>query len=766
MNLLCSSFLGIIRMVKCLFYFCTFLSLLIAVPAHAQTTREVRINLTDQAGSVIVAATVKVRVIGAGMISCKPDDDAFVCDFPENRDVVFNVDASGFRPLRVEYKATEITCCEYVYVLPPSLIEENVVTILRTETRLADTAESIATIDRTQIANTAASTLDDALRQVPGFSIFRRSSSKNANPTTQGVSLRGVGASGASRTNVMFDGVPINDPFGGWVQWNRVSPIAVGSVEMLRGGASSLYGNSSLSGAIELSPRPVQTDDHVLSGEVFGGSQRTVSGSVFAGVDRNGWFGDVSGGHFQTRGFIPIEEAARGAVDSFAGVRSVNFSARVGRRFGDAASIFFRPTYFGESRTNGTPAQINRTHSRQFILGGEIGKKVKLDWRVLGGTQGYDQTFSAISADRLSEALTRLQYSPSQNFGYSATASWTFRSNTLLGGVEGRDVRGASDEIVYSSSAATSMVGSGGRERAFGIFVKDVLSIASRVVLSGSVRYDRWRNYRGFSVTRSLSSSAVTATSFVDRDEDAISPQGSVLVKITDEFSVHATASKSFRAPTLNELYRAFRVGNVLTLANADLLAERATNFEGGASYRRKSFGFRGTAFVTDIDHAVANVTLTTTPSLITRQRQNAGSTRSAGFEFDGDIRFGRVDINAGYLYADSLVKEFPVNPTLIDKLVPQVPQHQATFQVRYALEKWSFAVQSRASSEQFDDDLNTFQLEPFFQADVFASRRIGEKASVFAAIENVFNSRYSVGRTPLRTLSSPFSVRAGVRWN
>ena len=65
-------------------------------------------------------------------------------------------------------------------------------------------------------------TLDDFLRRVPGFTLFRRTSSLVAHPTAQGVSLRGVGPSGASRSLVLADGIPLNDPFGGWVYWSRV----------------------------------------------------------------------------------------------------------------------------------------------------------------------------------------------------------------------------------------------------------------------------------------------------------------------------------------------------------------------------------------------------------------------------------------------------------------------------------------------------------------------------------------------------------------
>ena len=101
------------------------------------------------------------------------------------------------------------------------------VTATRTETRIGDTPASVVVLSREALQTTAAATTDDALRQVPGFTLFRRSGSRTANPTTQGVSLRGIGASGASRALVIDDGIPLNDPFGGWIYWGRVPRSAI-----------------------------------------------------------------------------------------------------------------------------------------------------------------------------------------------------------------------------------------------------------------------------------------------------------------------------------------------------------------------------------------------------------------------------------------------------------------------------------------------------------------------------------------------------------
>lgn len=736
-----------------------------SVFAVAAQDRTLAVAVVDGNGASVPAANVRIIRADGSFVSCVRSDSEYICKGTVDTQSRLEIAADGFESYSRPITQTDLSEGRITAALQVGPVTSDPITITRTVAELGETPESIAVLGRETVMSSAAPTLDDVLRQVPGFSIFRRSSSRNANPTTQGVSLRGVGASGASRSVVMFDGVPLNDPFGGWVQWNRASPVAVESVEVLRGGASSLYGNSSLSGAIELRPRRV-VEKFTAAGELFGGSQHTFGSSGFAGGKVQGWLLNIDAGHLQTRGIIPVDQDVRGSVDTFAGVRSTNLSGRLEREFGENAVIFVRPSYFDEYRTNGTPLQTNQTLSRQLIVGGRIEKEVNLEWRAFAGTQLYDQVFTAISSDRSSESLTRLQRSPSQNVGFSANITAVVGEHSLAGGIEGREVRGASDETGFSNGVATSLFGSGGRERSFGIYAKDVVAIGERFILSGGLRFDRWKNVRGASVTRSLASGMTNTIVFPDRDEKAFSPHAAVRFQLNTRVAFHAAFSRSFRAPTLNELYRGFRIGSVVTNANADLLAERANNFEGGGSFRFSKFAVRVTAYRTDIARAIANVTLTTTPTLITRQRRNAGRTSTSGFELDTEISVADLKLNAGYLFADSRVAEFPSNIALEDRFIPQVPRHQATFQARYFFRDWIFSAQARASGEQFDDDLNQFQLEPYFQLDLFASKRLAEKLSMFAAVENLFNSRYTVGRTPVRTVSAGIGARVGIRWN
>ncbi|MEJ7713125.1 MAG: TonB-dependent receptor [Pyrinomonadaceae bacterium] len=170
--------------------------------------------------------------------------------------------------------------------------------------------------------------------------------------------------------------------------------------------------------------------------------------------------------------------------------------------------------------------------------------------------------------------------------------------------------------------------------------------------------------------------------------------------------------------------------------------------------------------FWSEITRPVANVTLRVTPALITRQRQNLGRTRSRGIELEANAPINtRWSLSGGYALTDARVREFPANATLEGLWLPQIPRHQLTFQTRYDNPSFaSLSLQGRALGAQFDDDQNRFQLESFFVLDGLASRRLAKGVELFAAAENIFNRRYSIGRTPIRTIGPPALFRLGLR--
>src|SRR5687767_6492430 len=202
----------------------------------------------DSGGAVVAGATVIVQAAsGATVQTVSGPDGRFSLAPPSLGGTVLMVRASGFAEWRRDVGAGAVQSVDVVLV-PAGLLETITVTPARSEVRLGDVPASMSVLSRDDIRQSPAVLADDVLRRLPSFSLFRRTSSIAAHPTTQGVSLRGIGPSGVSRTLVLLDGVPFNDPFGGWVYWSRIPLEQAERIEVVDGTGSSLYGNYALGG--------------------------------------------------------------------------------------------------------------------------------------------------------------------------------------------------------------------------------------------------------------------------------------------------------------------------------------------------------------------------------------------------------------------------------------------------------------------------------------------------------------------------------------
>ena len=745
-----------------LYVFLLSCSLLAQQEAHDKLTGTVH----DQSGAAIAGATV--RASGEGFVRETRTSNSGEFTFldlpmgPANLEVT----ARGFAP----YKHTisnESRAEIEVDLEPASVVEEVVVTPSGRETPLSETAESVTVIGRTELNQTAAIAFDDALRQVPGFTLFRRSNSLAANPTSQGVSLRGVGASGASRALVLDDGIPLNDAFGGWVYWNRVPRLAVDRVEVLRGGASNLYGNDAFGGVINItSQRPPRS---LVAAETSYGSQFTPDGSLFADYAGNGWHTSIGGEGLRTDGYVSVERSSRGLVDTPVASRYWTGDWKISKTFTPHAEVFASVEGYKDSRKNGTPLQKNRTALDDFSLGTRLsGSFGELQLHGFGGGESYHQSFSSIAPDRNSETLARLQTVPSQHLG--ARLQWSRdvgELQSVVAGAEVQQLRGLSDEIIFVNGNPTTHSFSGGRQLINGYFGQDTFHFPHAWILSASGRIDQWDNYdastRSFPIA--FGPARTTFTPLADRHEVAFSPRLSLLKVLSQHVSVSASGYRAFRAPTLNELYRAFRLGNVVTQANDHLNAENLTGVEGGMNLSVSRVRVRANVFHMNVSHPITNVTLTTTPALITRQRQNLGRTCSTGVDFESELYLTRrLSLRNSYLFTNARVVDFAANRALEGLQVPQVARHQFTSQVSYLRERWSAALQARASSRQFEDDQNTLSLASFITSDAKVSWDVRPELSLFVTAEGL-GQRYQVARTPVLTLGPATLFRVGVNF-
>jgi outer membrane receptor protein involved in Fe transport len=738
---------------------------LLNASSFAQQSPTISGSVVDPAGAAIRDAAIELRVHEQRSNTRTDDQGRFVIDLGSSKRsptiAQLIVGANGFATKRLELTlANQANPIEVR--LEPAPITARIQVEANDPTNVAD---DDAVLSDGELARAGAVTIDDALRQVPGFSLFRRSGSLTANPTSQGVSLRGVGANGASRAVVMFDGVPLNSPFGSWIYWNRVPRAAIESIAITNGATSDVYGSGALGGVINLESRRVE--EPFFATDLSAGNEGTVAASVVAATLVNNFGITASAQVLRTGGYVLVTEDNRGAVDTPAGTADVSGYLTISRTLRNDGRFFLRANSFGESRRNGTPIQINDTRIWSVDLGidKQMARSGNVSARIYGSREIFNQNFSAVATDRNSESLTNRQRNPSQQFGAALQWQRVFAGrHVIVAGFEGREVRGHSAEVTFNASRTTAQIDAGGRQTTFAGFGQDSLRFGGWIINAGG-RLDRWSN-RGFSNRNPVSGVAASA-SFPEQIETAFSPRASISRTIGSGIIVSGSFYRAFRAPTLNELYRGFRVGNVVTNANSDLRAERLTGGEAGFAFRTSSerVTTRANFFWSQITEPIANVTISSTATLITRQRQNLGAIRARGLEASSTFRLGQsVSLATEYLLTDTTILRFPVNRALEGLLVPQIPRHQFSFQLTYNQRSWTAALQARFVSTQFDDDQNVLRLHPFFTMDAEVSRRFSERCELYVASQNLTGVRYDVSRTPVLTTGPPALVRVGMR--
>jgi len=745
---------------------------LAALSAHGQAAASlVRGVVEDPSGAVIAGARVEFSSGNYHIAAQTNSSGQFQLSIPVTSGK-FSTRAAGFLPIQLPWNHG----LQLKLVLHPQFESDYasqhvLVTATRINTALEDSPADSVTISNDDLASTAPLALDDVLRDVPGFTLFRRSSSRTANPGTQGVSMRGVGASGASRALVLVDDIPLNDPFGGWVYWDRVVRESISDVEVVRGGAdASLYGSTAMGGVIQFRTR--EPEETAVSAESSWGSENTPELSLFAATRLGPWQGSAATDLFRTNGYIPVPDSLRGTVDSPANSSHELTTLELGRHFGDFSRVFARSSYFSEDRHNGTVIQLNNTHLGDFVTGVNYETKSvgAVSARLFGLFESYYQTFSAVASNRDSETLTDQQYVPSQALGGSVQWSRAVgRIQTIVAGFEMREVHGLSNDIVSVGENS-----SGGRERTTRLFGEDLLQLTPRLIANLSLGYDHWSDFNARLIQ--IRSNVPTLTAYPDRTSDALNPRASLLYRIGHGTSLTASGYRAFRAPTLNELYRNFRQGNTLTYGNPALVAERLTGVEAGVrqSLLSDRLSLRTTFFWNDITHAVVNVTLSQTPALITAEKENVDRTLSTGVNLDGEFRLSStLQFAGGYQFAHAVVSSYTpnpavisLNPSLAGNWIPEVPHQQFTLQARYLNPRIMTAtVQGTFVGQQFDNDLNTLLLKKFFAVDLYLGRSLGRGLEIFAAAENLFNQRYYTNLNPVPSLGPPILARIGLHY-
>jgi iron complex outermembrane receptor protein len=657
----------------------------------------------------------------------------------------------------------------------PERLEPVVVTVTRMEQQFGEAPASVTVLTRRDVSQSASQALDDLLRQVPGFSLFRRSSSIVGHPTTQGLSLRGIGPSGTSRALVLLDGVPINDPFGGWVYWDKIPLASIEQVEVVRGGGSSLWGNYALSGVVNIITR--RPTERAVFFESSYGNHDTLNLDLL-GTEAQGPFRfSVEASHFQTDGYPVVKASRRGAIDIDADSNHSTFNGRAELYLSKDLSFFARGTYYEEDRGNGTPLQNNDTRSGSFAGGGHVRTGDGSDWSftVFADVQRFTSTFSTQALNRNSETLALDQTVPSLSAGGGLQWSRQFGSHVTLAGADFRWIDGETHEKVFNAGVFARRRDAGGQQVLAGVFVQDVWTPDPAWELVAGARADYWNESAGFRRDTPPPGGVPPHQHFADTSRLSLNPRVAALFHATPTTDLRASAYQGFRVPTINELYRPFRVRNDVTVANARLGPERLTGGELGVQQRWGQFQGRITGYWNEVKDLIANVTLTSPVSdcpagTTCRQRQNLDLARIRGIETELEFRPAKDwRLLASYIFTDTTVVHASRQRSLDGRRLAQVPQHGASVGVRYENPALvNVSVNARYTGSQFEDDLNTLPLGSVFVVDLFLSRKLTKWSEAFLGIENLFDATYSTGRTSegVVSIGAPFLVHGGVRLN
>jgi vitamin B12 transporter len=637
-----------------------------------------------------------------------------------------------------------------------------------------DAAYSSVIIDRDRLNNVASGRAEDVLRDVAGLQQFRRSDSRSANATAQGVTLRGLGGNASSRALVLLDGVPQGDPFGGSVTFPALNLARIGAAQVTRGGGSGVAGPGALAGTIALSS--IGPDSGSSAALAYGSRDAIEAGGVVSGTLGSG-FAFIAADYARGDGFIPIIASQRGAADRPARYEQASLAARAVVPIGDTelqASL----SGFTDRRDRGLAFTDNGSDGADASL--RLVKRGRWAWEALAYVQlrAFMSQASSVDAARATSTQTLDQFNiPSTGIGARFELRPPVAENIELRiGGDARRVSGTTREFfTFVAGAPTRGRIAGGESDTVGAFAETSATFGA-LTLTGGGRIDFYTIRNGRLLENTLGTGATLRSDrFATRRGNEPTARAGIAYALTPTLSLRSAAYLGWRLPTLNELYRPFRIGADATGANAALKTERVRGIEAGIGWQPFAGAkLSATLFTNRLDDAIANVTIARGPGVfpgvgfvsgagVFRQRQNLDAIRSNGVEIDAGINAGDWRAQASYAYTDAVVRGSGIAVSLNGLRPAQVAKHNAS-----ATLGWKFlSATVRYVGPQFEDDQNLRRLRSAVTLDGVANIPLTRGLGLSLRAENITNTRIEAGvsATGVIERASPRIFWVGLRW-
>ncbi len=628
--------------------------------------------------------------------------------------------------------------------MPDAAPVEQVIVVTGRGIEADDRLAATRTIGRIEIERSASGRMEDVLRDVAGLASFRRSDSRSAHPTSQGLTLRGLGGNAASRVTLTLDGVPQADPFGGWISFGALDPHAIDRIRVIRGG-----GIEAVAGTISIDSRP---PDGVLA-SLLGGSRESVDARALGGFKWTDGFASLSGGLARGRGFVPIVASDRGAADQRAPYEQGNVRARLVHQIGDIEAQASLSAY-RDRRERGTDFTDNRQRGTDASL--RLVGNGGLRWSALAYVQDrhFDSEFASVNADRSVATPTLAQRVPAKGYGARVEVMPRFGSIETRIGAEWRLVSGETDEdFRFITGAPTRQREAGGRNTTSSLFGGASWSVGGWS-LSADARADRWSMADGRLFEREVNGAVLTDNRFADRSGWEGSGRIAVGRRLGETLALRAAAYRGWRLPTLNELYRPFRAGADATAANAALDPERLGGIEAGLDWTPvEGAKVSATVFANRLKNAIANVSLGTGPGTFPgvgfvaaggtyRQRQNVAAIETRGIEIDASWSRGPWRGALSYALTNARIEADSEAAALDGKRPAQVARHSGSASFGWSGDRLSLDATARLTGRQYEDDNNDRRLPAALTFDGVARFGLTDRLSIEGRRRRICSTR------------------------
>lgn len=615
-------------------------------------------------------------------------------------------------------------------------------------------------ITRERLVNSASGRIESVLGDVAGFQQFRRSDSRSANPSAQGATLRALGGNASSRALVVLDGVPMADPFFGYIPFSALAPERLSVVRVTRGGGAGAFGAGAVAGTIELaSASHADLPDMAASG--YYGSRGSSELSAGLTTDLGRGFVSLSGRWDRGDGFYTSPPTQRTPADVPARYDGWSVGLRAVAPVAPGLEVQFRALSFRDDRTlrfaGADSASEGHDASIRLVARG----RWKLD--ALAYVQARNFSNVVISSTSFRRSLDQ-RNTPSTGLGGKIELRPPVGADHVLRiGADARLADGDMYEDAYNATtgALTARRHAGGSQRTTGVFVEDDWTLG-QLILTGGARADRWSIDDGFFRSFGPTGGVTGDTRFADRSGWRFSGRAGALLRPDDGIALRAAGYTGFRLPTLNELYRPFVVFPVTTQANAALGPEKLKGVEAGADLSPlPGVTLGATLFYNRLGDAIANVTIGTN----LRQRRNVEAIVAKGVELTARAELTpALSLSGSYAYSRSEVR---APGQAFDRLTPaQSPRHAASATLAWSPASGpALSATLRYVSKQYEDDLETDALPGAVTVDAVARLPLGAGLTLVGRAENLFDATVITRNAGgSQDLGTPRTVWIGLR--